>query len=32
VTDTELERGIAANAAVDLLTDIARRSGCRSLW
>jgi type II secretory ATPase GspE/PulE/Tfp pilus assembly ATPase PilB-like protein/8-oxo-dGTP pyrophosphatase MutT (NUDIX family) len=32
VADAELERGIAANAAVDVLTDIARRSGCRSLW
>jgi 8-oxo-dGTP pyrophosphatase MutT (NUDIX family) len=32
VTDSDLERGIAAGAPVDVLTAIARRSGCRSLW
>ena len=32
LADTELERGIAGNAPVDTLTEIARRSGCRSLW
>ena len=32
VADAELERGIAASTAVDVLTEIARRSGCRSLW
>lgn len=32
VTDAELEREIAAGASVDVLTAIARRSGCRSLW
>jgi type II secretory ATPase GspE/PulE/Tfp pilus assembly ATPase PilB-like protein/8-oxo-dGTP pyrophosphatase MutT (NUDIX family) len=31
-TDPELERGIVAGASVDVLTSIARRSGCRSLW
>jgi type II secretory ATPase GspE/PulE/Tfp pilus assembly ATPase PilB-like protein/8-oxo-dGTP pyrophosphatase MutT (NUDIX family) len=30
--DQELERGIVAGASVDVLTSIARRSGCRSLW
>ena len=32
VSDPELERGIAAGASVDMLVEIARRSGCRSLW
>ena len=32
LSDSELERGIAAAASVDVLTSIARRSGCRSLW
>jgi type II secretory ATPase GspE/PulE/Tfp pilus assembly ATPase PilB-like protein/8-oxo-dGTP pyrophosphatase MutT (NUDIX family) len=32
VSDAELERGIAAGLPTDLLTAIARRSGCRSLW
>lgn len=32
VADSELERSIAAGAPVDAMTDIARRSGCRSLW
>ena len=32
VADSELERGIAAGVSVDVLTGIARRSGCRSLW
>ena len=32
VADAELERGIATGAAVDVLTSIVRRSGCRSLW
>jgi type II secretory ATPase GspE/PulE/Tfp pilus assembly ATPase PilB-like protein/8-oxo-dGTP pyrophosphatase MutT (NUDIX family) len=32
VADSELERGIAAGASVDVLTAIARRSGCQSLW
>jgi type II secretory ATPase GspE/PulE/Tfp pilus assembly ATPase PilB-like protein/8-oxo-dGTP pyrophosphatase MutT (NUDIX family) len=32
VADAELERGIAAGASVDVLTAIARRSGCQSLW
>jgi type II secretory ATPase GspE/PulE/Tfp pilus assembly ATPase PilB-like protein/8-oxo-dGTP pyrophosphatase MutT (NUDIX family) len=32
VTDSELERGIAAGVPVDALTQIVRRSGCRSLW
>jgi len=32
VADTELERGIVAGGSVDVLTAIARRSGCQSLW
>ena len=32
VADAELERGIVAGASVDVLTEIARRSGCLSLW
>jgi type II secretory ATPase GspE/PulE/Tfp pilus assembly ATPase PilB-like protein/8-oxo-dGTP pyrophosphatase MutT (NUDIX family) len=32
VADGELERGIVAGASVDVLTTIARRSGCQSLW
>ena len=32
LADADLERGIAANAPVDTLTEIARSSGCRSLW
>lgn len=32
VTDTELERGIAAGASVDAMRTLVRRSGCRSLW
>jgi type II secretory ATPase GspE/PulE/Tfp pilus assembly ATPase PilB-like protein/8-oxo-dGTP pyrophosphatase MutT (NUDIX family) len=32
VADSELERGIVAGASVDVLTAIARRSGCQSLW
>ena len=32
VADAELERGIVAGASVDVLTEIARRSGCQSLW
>jgi type II secretory ATPase GspE/PulE/Tfp pilus assembly ATPase PilB-like protein/8-oxo-dGTP pyrophosphatase MutT (NUDIX family) len=32
VTDSDLERGIAGGAPIDVLTGIARRSGCRSLW
>ncbi len=32
VADGELERGIVAGASVDVLTAIARRSGCQSLW
>jgi len=32
VADGELERGIVAGASVDVLTSIARRSGCQSLW
>ena len=32
LADTDLERGIAANAPTDTLTETARRSGCRSLW
>jgi len=32
VTDSELERGIASGAPVDVLTQLVRRSGCRSLW
>ena len=32
LTDTDLERSIAAGSPVDVLTPIARRSGSRSLW
>jgi type II secretory ATPase GspE/PulE/Tfp pilus assembly ATPase PilB-like protein/8-oxo-dGTP pyrophosphatase MutT (NUDIX family) len=32
IADTELERAIAGNAAVDSLTVAARREGARSLW
>lgn len=32
VADAELERGIAGCLAVDALTAVVRRSGCRSLW
>src|SRR5688500_13763653 len=32
VADAELERGIAGGLAVDALTAVAKRSGCRSLW
>jgi type II secretory ATPase GspE/PulE/Tfp pilus assembly ATPase PilB-like protein/8-oxo-dGTP pyrophosphatase MutT (NUDIX family) len=32
VGDDELERGIASGASADVLTAIARRAGCRSLW
>ena len=32
VADSDLERAIVAGASVDVLTAIARRSGCQSLW
>ena len=32
VTDSELDRAIVSCAPVDTLTEIARRSGCLSLW
>ena len=32
VADGELERGIVAGASLDVLTAIARRAGCQSLW
>jgi type II secretory ATPase GspE/PulE/Tfp pilus assembly ATPase PilB-like protein/8-oxo-dGTP pyrophosphatase MutT (NUDIX family) len=32
VTDSELERGVAAGCSLDVLSSIVRRSGCQSLW